>query len=403
MAFPNWRTWLDVPRRFARDRRGGVFVLLSVLIIPLLAMVGLALDSSRAYLAKARLSQAVDAAALAGGRSFHETYRNDDVQRYFEINFSSDFMNIDLTPLSITFDDEEGTVTVAASASVPTTFMRLLNIDQVDISASAVVYGLTRGLELALVLDVTGSMNSGGKLAALKTAGASLLGILYGSRETVDNLWVSVVPFSGRVNFSPHSEWLTNPNGSWTGCGNLRSGASATNDDPPSVALWNKYTGTHCPARNVLPLTAEYSTVADFVQNLSANGRTRTDIGMVWGWRVLSPRWRGLWGNAELPLDYGTESMDKAVIIMTDGENTPESGEGTVAQANARLAQECEAMKDQGIIIYTITFQSPSSLDSLYRNCASQPSYFYKSPTNEDLEKVFKIIGAQLSQLRLAQ
>ena len=92
MFLATWRTWFGLPRRFARDRRGGVFMLLGFMLIPLLAMLGLALDSSRAYLAKARLSQAVDAAALAGGRSFHEDYRDEDVQRYFDVNFPSAFM-----------------------------------------------------------------------------------------------------------------------------------------------------------------------------------------------------------------------------------------------------------------------------------------------------------------------
>lgn len=412
MAFPNWRTWLGMPRSFARDRRGGVFILFGVMVIPLLAMVGLALDSSRAYLTKARLSQAVDAAALAGGRSFHEDYRDADVRRYFEVNFPSNFMTADLEPLSITFDDEEGTVTVAASASVPTTFMRLLNIDQVPVSASAVVNGLTRGLELALVLDVTGSMcDPCSKLDSLKTAVGNLLQILYGDRETVDDLWVAVVPFAARVNFKPHEDWMETLPSPWNGCGDPRSGSLATNDAPPSSGKWRRFKGRHgniyygCPSVRVLPLTAEKSTIEGVIEDLEAGGSTRTDIGMVWGWRVISPSWRGLWGNSELPLDYDTENMDKAVIIMTDGENTPHlTGDSeSVSQTNNQLAQECTAMKAEGIIIYTITFMMPSSLDDLYRNCASDPSYFYKSPTEKDLEQAFRTIGAQLSQLRLAQ
>ena len=51
-------------------------------------------------------------------------------------------------------------------------------------------------------------------------------------------------------------------------------------------------------------------------------GGTTGNLGLVWGWRTLSPKWRGLWGDADLPLDYGTDFMDKVVVIMTDGNNT---------------------------------------------------------------------------------
>ena len=45
---------------------------------------------------------------------------------------------------------------------------------------------------------------------------------------------------------------------------------------------------------------------------------------MVWGWRTISPRWRGLWGGAtpaDMPFDRDEPLMDKAVVLMTDGEN----------------------------------------------------------------------------------
>ena len=39
MFLATWRTWFGLPRRFARDRRGGVFMLLGFMLIPLLANV----------------------------------------------------------------------------------------------------------------------------------------------------------------------------------------------------------------------------------------------------------------------------------------------------------------------------------------------------------------------------
>ena len=90
---------------------------------------------------------------------------------------------------------------------------------------------------------------------------------------------------------------------------------------------------------------------------------------------------------------------------MTDGENTPWLTGDDLDQdeTNAQLSAECEAMKDEGIIIYTITFQAPESLDPIFSACATTPDYHFISPTNEDLKNTFKAIGAQLSNLRISE
>jgi hypothetical protein len=53
-------------------------------------------------------------------------------------------------------------------------------------------------------------------------------------------------------------------------------------------------------------------------------GGTMANLGLAWGWRVLSPRWRGLWDGDladEMPLDYDEPNMEKVVILLTDGNN----------------------------------------------------------------------------------
>ncbi len=433
-----WSKFAASLRGFGTNRRGSVFTLVGIATVPLVAFIGLSTDAGRGYLTKARLGQAVDAAALAGGRAFFQSYREDDVRKYFDANFPPGFLDSTPNPvlLNIVFDEDAGTVSVDASVSVPTSFLKVLMMDYMTVSSSAQVQRELHGLELAMVLDVTGSM-SGSKLTSLKLAANSLLDILYGSNETQEGLWVSLVPFAGRVNVQPYSEWLTSfwqttPPWPWTGCMDPRSGANATNDNPPgdnfpSSERFPGYDPTPagsrppnsygCPAcdssdsctatRNaVLPLTAEKSTISGAVDAMVAYSNTRTDVGMVWGWRALSPQWRGIWNTeATLPLDYDEPKMEKAVVLMTDGENTPSlNGDPeTVSETNDNLAQTCQDMKDAGIIVYTITFQAPSSLDSLFEACATEPGNYFASPTNEDLVDTFKIIGSKLSKLRLSK
>lgn len=123
-----------------------------------------------------------------------------------------------------------------------------------------------------------------------------------------------------------------------------------------------------------------------------------------------------------LPLNYNTKNMNKAVVIMTDGENTISNGArgsywylsngklGTtssgaaVTQLNNRLSQVCTAMKNNNIIIYTIMFGTTTIANqNLLRNCATQPDYFFPSPTASDLSAAFSAIGDSLANLRISQ
>jgi len=414
MLWSPWKCLGGLLRRFAVDRGGAVVLTLLVAVVPAVALLGVVTDGARAYMVKMRLSQAVDSAALAGGRAFAETNQISDINKYFAGNFPTDYMGATVDPLGIAVDDLTGTVEVTASATVPTTFLKILEIEDMTVSVRSVVKRAVRGMELALILDTTGSM-AGSKIESLKTSANALIDILYGDRETVDDLWVSLVPFASRVRFSPHSDWMEGPPDPWNGCGYSRAGALATDDSPPSDGLFPEYTPTvsgwrpphyGCPDLAALPLTAEKTTIKAAITAMEAFGNTRTDVGMVWGWRTLSPRWRGLWGgDPTLPLDYHTSLMEKVAVIMTDGENTPHlTGDPeTLEETNQQLAAECTAMKAAGITIYTITFQAPSSLDPIFSACATTPDHHFPSPTNEALENTFNIIGAELSNLRIAQ
>ena len=187
-----------------------------------------------------------------------------------------------------------------------------------------------------------------------------------------------------------------------------------------------------CPTP-ILPLAAEKTAVQAAIDAMVWYRRfgTMSNVGMIWGWRVLSPNWRGLWGGATpstLPLDYNEPLTDKVAILLTDGLNQwsgasndyyyaygypddgnlvppPVNNTNSRAELNSRLAQICTAMKATGTIIYTITFRvgSNASLKQLYEDCASEPSKYFDSPSNDELEQTFQAIGAELSNLRLSQ
>jgi len=310
--------------------------------------------------------------------------------------------------------------------------MQVMGVDSVEVSARAVVSRSLKGLEVALVLDNSGSM-SGDKLSDLKLAPQSLLDILYGGADVVEDLHVSLVPFTARTNLQAQAS-LVEVGVASAGsddddvsvttaparlCFDLRAGDLQTDDSPPLEGPFELYSGSFnpasdpsgyndkiCPAAPLLPLADSRTVIDAAVNDMAAQGCTRYDVGTAWGWRALSPQWRGVWEDIDsaLPVDYDDDEIQKAVIIMTDGENTP----GCVGDSESQSQSEtmfstiCSDMKAKGIIVYTITFQlNDPDTNDLFEDCASGSERYFKSPNGEELESAFTIIANDLSTLRL--
>ncbi|MDH3700592.1 MAG: VWA domain-containing protein [Alphaproteobacteria bacterium] len=386
-------------RGLVRHENGGTITTIALSAGFLVAFVGLAIDTTRGYMLKQRLAYAVDVAALAAAKSA----TTEDVtvigQRYFDANFPAGYMGA--TNLSVTFtaSPDNTQVTVTANADLPTALMTVVGFDKVDVGMETIAQRQAKGLELALALDTTGSMN--GFIDDLQDATIGLLDVLYGSNDTVDNLYVALVPFNYRVNMAGYPSLLGfTPANPGMACPNPRSAPYNVTDATPSVAPFNsEYTTGSCnnssQLRSALALTASKSTLISKINTLSHGGGTRIDGAAAWAFRNLSPDWQGLWGNPDLPLPYDEPLMEKVAIIMTDGENSNPSS------ANAVLADVCDNMTDAGIIVYTVQFRTNTpSLTNLLTDCATSPAHHYFA-SNGQLSAVFGEIASNLSNLRL--
>lgn len=448
--------------RFLADRRGGVAMIVGLSILAVAAVLGLAIDSARGYTAKSKLQGAVDAAALAGAKAYVQDQDSGsaEARMFFDANYADDFMDGRITTFNAHVDETSDNMVVKAVATIPTTFMQIFGIDELTVNSEAVVAAKHTNLELALVVDVTGSMNwldgSGAiKIASLKAAGHTLLNAIYGEQTSLPGVYLSLVPYRAAVNIgASRTGWLRDYDAAdfdpddWRGCVLSRNSPRDQNDTPPdnngrrfypyfwpSGTAWNWWppvtfdaSGPNwfCPVNEITSLTDQRGTIEDGIDALDARsgGGTQTSTGLVWGWRTLSPRWQGYWGGTtpvDMPLDYDEPDLVKAVVFMTDGiadmgwELTTygflsEGKLGTTneaaaeAEINSRLSDICESMKDEGIKIFSVMFAvSNPSIETTYRNCASEPDYFFNSPTGDELKSAFASIGRQLASLRLAQ
>lgn len=546
------------------NRRGSVPLLVGTLMISLVGGVGITLDAGRAWLVEARLQSAVDAAGLAAARRMSEPTRDTEAAQVFWANLTqggrpANFLGATVSsPVVIPDPTRPDRVRVQASATVPLTLGAIFGSTTVSVSHSATARRSATGLEMAIVIDQSGSM-FGAKLAAARAAAGTMLDILYGGPdvELARNLYVSVVPFAGEVNIGTVNSHMLDTSSMpagwdlsrWNGCVEVRSPGFELTDSAPVAGgrfrpfFWpstfqqvgsvesgrctaaNAYPAVngvrHCHGDNdwfdygtnslrthaqlagneaydsmrsatpgpahdasrgagpnllcmqtpILPLTARRSVVQAHLNSIAGRNRsngTNVQAGLQAAWHTLSPAWRGYWQNTnadvpnvpDLPLNYGTPLMRKAVVLMTDGANNwifpyPDHGRNdcgsttnrgvcgsasgveltysaygrvsaasggwnarfptqqinpvtignAVSRFNARFVATCTAMKDAGIQIYVVGFEVANETNrTRLRNCATNPTtHYFEAPTTADLKAAFNKVASQLAGLSLAE
>jgi Flp pilus assembly protein TadG len=509
-------------RDMLRDRRGAMAVLGALGLMVVIGGATLATDMARVQLLKSRVQTAVDAATLAGARALGDGVDAATIaaRAAFDANLADSpggTSVVSFAASSGALADGTPTFGVDARLRAPLALAALSRMfgdgatTAAEVRGHARAAGRTRGLEVALVMDNTGSMH-GQPIADLREAMRVLTGALFRGAEAVPGLNVAVVPYTATVNIGrQHADMLSAAwrgrddlfrSSQWKGCVMARSGALAETDAPPSAGgrfdaffyestavcsglsdpnqirddvyakncafhpssqvharapnQWRskqyfdlgiheapmrqdrtfqseywlaKGPNTGCPAA-ILPLTSLRSDVEGMIDQMSAwaRGGTLTNWGLAWGWRALSPRWRGLWRHADgaalpatLPRDYGAPGVDKVVVLMTDGDNMlgfdqtsfGRAGEMiTNAGADAAMLRVCDAVKREGIVVYVVSLGAVSSgtRDDL-RRCASDPETetrlpgqkYFHAPSGAELEAAFRGIGGQLIDVRLVE
>jgi Flp pilus assembly protein TadG len=269
--------------------------------------------------------------------------------------------------------------------------------------------------------------------------------------------------------------WPDEPDlsGNWNNC--LVDGVSGDWEDrqrslvkydksPPSAISWQgggakdttypyeKGPNRGCP-RPIAPLTTNEQTILDAIDAMQPQGATGTfiPVGLAWGWHVLSPTVPFTEGLG--PGDEHYDKTVKAIILLTDGENSPSiditnsnndnestysaynyaateadltTASGTVyhrlqnlgvtsypsestAKNNldSKTLTLCANAKQGGVRLYTITFGDlDSSTEDLMSDCASEDSdgspLYFSAPDSQELDNIFHAIGEDLSEIHLA-
>ena len=202
---------------FGRREDGAIAVQFAFLALPVTVLAFGMVDVNRASVAKKDLQDALDAATLLAGRS--SAVSNSDLQTIGAAALAAQLSGMsDATLVSSTFTVSGSSVTSSATVKLTPIVANLWLNKDMEVSAGSQIVRTVNKLEVALVLDNTGSM-AGNKLTNLKAAATDFIDQLAAAaaRSTEPNpVKIGIVPFSNAVRLSSTtSELNTYKSAAW--------------------------------------------------------------------------------------------------------------------------------------------------------------------------------------------
>ncbi|TIT61555.1 MAG: VWA domain-containing protein, partial [Mesorhizobium sp.] len=293
------------------------------------------------------------------------------------------------------------------------------------VGASTTALYSDKQIEVAMMLDITGSMAKRGnvnKIGDLKAAARNAVQTMLENQDS-KNPRVRVISIVGAA--------MPRPDNCATERKNKNGDADLSADGPDTVrtdrngkkyyALVNRddHLGgegmNRCTDAQVIPLTADSDALLDSIDDFRAGGYTAGAIAIQWTYYMLSPQWRSAIKNAGLgngASNANGKKIAKVAILMTDGQfNTAfagaagsYNGQGNLARGNAETL--CGNMKNDGIEIFTIGFDlndkdmSATERDqakAVLKDCSSKDAsatekHYFEVSTGSELDDAFQEI-----------
>ncbi len=445
-------------RKFVRNQGGNVGIIFALAAVPAFALMGGIVDYANIQNEKNRIQAALDAGTLAAMqlKDLDETAAKNKVKEYLASNYhpssgvTVNFNDIDVD-ISTTADGVRQ-VTASLNIEIRTTFWGLVGVPNANMKIVSQTRAGSKSLEVVLVLDNTGSMDDEipgdgkKKIEALRESAKALVDTLksVSGNSYANSVKVGLVPFTNYVRVDTSywgSSWLS-------GCKTPRNGGPGTcsewrikqsdwegyigvrevetgydvvddgYDAYPVPAIKNEYT-VNDPDSGAYVQSTEVSTIQPLVSlendsavddlkskidAMGADGWTYIPAGLVWGWRLLSPK---------EPFTQGAEpdgKVRKVVVLMTDGANTCVRDKNLymkcydvdTSKTDARLSTLCENVKKDGVNIISIAFAvDDEDTRDLLNNC--QNMGYYEPNNASELADVFNKIAGQLAQLHISR
>ncbi|MCJ9704618.1 MULTISPECIES: pilus assembly protein [unclassified Bradyrhizobium] len=433
--------------RFAAAEQGNIAMIFAIALVPVLSLVGAAVDYSRAVQARTSMQAALDSAALMLSKDLSSgtittSQISTKAQAYFNALFTgtATLPSVSVAATYTASTSMGSTIQLTGTGTYTTSFMKIAGFPTLGIgTTSTSAWGNVR-MRVALVLDNTGSMAQDGKMPAMQTAAKNLVDQLSTLAKADGDVYISIVPFAKDVNVGASnynkdwidfSEWDA-ANGSWTcsagnnwNCNNWKwtpanhntwTGCVVDRDqdyDTKNTMPTSGNVGTLFPAEQysycnsgsssylqpIMPLSYDWSALKNRIDAMKPTGNTNQGIGLAWGWMTLST------GNPmNAPAKDANYTYKDAIVLLSDGLNTQNRWYSNASQIDTRQKKLCDNAKAENITIYTVQVNTGSDpTSSVLQYCASSADKFYLVTSASQTVSVFKDIGTSLSRLRVAR
>ena len=360
-------------KRFAKDEGGAVLVFALVLFILMVMMGGLAVDLMRYETTRTALQNTLDRSTLAAA-SLSQSLAPESVVRDY---FAKAGLTQDLTSVTVTEGLNFRNVNARAVADAKPLFLHMIGINALKAPGISTAEQRITNVEIALVLDVSGSM-AGTKITNLKSAAKEFVNTVLLS-DGDDRISIALVPYNGQVNLGPTlaakynvtlptgvagtacvdlpasvytstsmSRTLALPTTTYADTYSSMSGVSGNSQTVPSTTSYvapssnapnsgNRWCGPQTPlTANIMRAPDKsVSALQSSIDGLIATGATSINAGLKWGLTLLDPATRPVF--AELanagaipsvfgvrPFEYTDTEALKVIVLMTDGEHFAE-------------------------------------------------------------------------------
>ena len=465
-------------QRYLTETRGVFALKFALLTVPMLIATGMAIDVSRLTVEKQALQDATDSSALAAATayakmlsdpSYDETFFKTASEAVFRENVSREpSLQIDNHVVHM---NDAGALVVRAQATVKPHFAQVFGYPKLSVSAeSHAALPQSQIVEVALITDHSGSLTTakgGRNFAALGNALDMFVDEISPSNN-MGNIYVSFIPWAGTVNIGENrTSWINDYDqtifgeGKWGGCVRARWGGLDVTDTPPSsgnkfdVFAWpddqhNDWEGlsadryvsispypyertlrgpNHSCDNEILSLTnnkAELvAKIAEYKSHINHDIGSFHPWAMAWGYRTLSPKWKGLWGGPT-PSNLPASGSKKVAIFLSDGLlkwNHPSSlgyyspygyvaedflgvvangQDNTMSNRHAemkkRFFEVCDNMKRDGIEVISIAYVFGKQDDEFMRSCATSPNHYFSAKDEASIKAVFSDIAANMTE-----
>lgn len=382
--------------RFGADRSGSVAILFSVILAPLVMMVGAATDYARVVASRAKLQSSVDAAVLAAGLDLSgasdgalQIKARAAVESAFPAGSPVRVSNVALNTVN-------NVIVVTVDAETTTNFGGFFGVSRIATRTTAAVPKQTgRKMDVDFLLDASASMGLAATAAGRDQLRAAV-GCAFACHHPEGGQTISNLQAAQNLGILTRLDVLKSAVGSMIG----RLAATQGPRDQYRVAI---DTFDDALVRAV-PLTTNLATAQQFIQNYRLGGNTSFSGAM--------PLFDGDVGSQ----GDGYSTPRKFAIIVTDGVQGRRDRVGGFHPFDARL---CDALKGQGVTVMVLnTKYIPMPTEPAYQQtvmpiqnqlepalmaCAST-GYYFSAMEQADIDLAFnRIFDAIQARLRLVQ